>query len=53
MSRPPEIGGFGAQRSEGNCLPDRYLRSSGREARQGPRQGELPASLAASLIGSL
>jgi hypothetical protein len=27
--------------------------AQGREVRQGPRRGELPASLAASLIGSL
>jgi hypothetical protein len=42
MSRPPEIGGFGAQRSEGNCLPGRYLRSSGRGGKAGTPTGRTP-----------
>jgi hypothetical protein len=54
VSSAPEIGSFrgmGTWRELPPCLVFGQLRV-GRQG-QGPRQGELPASLPASLIGSL
>jgi hypothetical protein len=50
MSPPPEIGGFmGHREAQGTAsLTSVYAAQNG-EARQGPRQGELPASLIGSL----
>jgi hypothetical protein len=39
---PPKSGASGTQTSEGNCLPNRYLRSSGRGGKAGTPTGRTP-----------
>jgi hypothetical protein len=53
MSPPPENRGFSEPReAEGTTSLTNVYAGHGGEAKHGPRQGELPASLTASLIGS-
>jgi hypothetical protein len=54
MLRPPENRGFrGHSEAKGIAFLTGVYAAQGGGARQGPRQGELPASLPASPIGSL